>query len=454
VWDFEKQEVIPIMAESIEQPDQVTYVWKLRPGVRFQNVDPVNGRALTAEDAQYSFERLKAIPTMNEKSLVSLYTDNMTATDAATFTLKTKQPYSFALIKSGTATYGIVPKEAVDKWGDLARHAAGSGPFIFVEHTRGEGVKFRRNPDYFRTGRPYVDEEEWLVATDAAMQWEMLRTGRLDSPLFLSADKFKREELSKSGNIVLTKGYDTAQLFWMRVDRPPLNDERVREALECAIDRDDLLNKTYFSEGVWNGPVPGSLSYWALPQDELRQTLKYDPEKSKQLLSAAGYGGGLEFKPPIRSDDDASKIMTVLADDFQQVGIRVTIQMMDVVRWLTALYAGDYEITTSRTMPILEPEIFLRYYHSKGTTGADNSTKINDPEMDALVEGLSSIFGTEQQKEYVLKAQREILKKHGPMICLCTGEAWRARNKRIKYAMSPDAGPLFWMGTEYWIDEA
>jgi hypothetical protein len=56
--------------------------------------------------------------------------------------------------------------------------------------------------------------------------------------------------------------------------------------------------------------------------------------------------------------------------------------------------------------------------------------------------------------KYVLKAQREILTKHGPMICLCTGEAWRARNQRIKYSMSPDVGPLFWMGAEYWIDEA
>jgi ABC-type transport system substrate-binding protein len=96
------------------------------------------------------------------------------------------------------------------------------------------------------------------------------------------------------------------------VDRPPFSDDRVREALDIAINRDDYIAKLYFGEARYNGPVPWPLEYWALPQEELRSTLAYDPAKAKQLLSAAGYGDGLELKTPVPSVTDISQTATII----------------------------------------------------------------------------------------------------------------------------------------------
>ena len=91
-------------------------------------------------------------------------------------------------------------------------------------------------------------------------------------------DKFKRDEVKNDPSIVVVESPSLYTInCYVRVDRPPFSDDRVREALDIAIDRDDYIAKLYFGEGKYNGPVPWPLEYWALPQDELRSTLAYRP---------------------------------------------------------------------------------------------------------------------------------------------------------------------------------
>jgi peptide/nickel transport system substrate-binding protein len=124
--ELEDQSIYPQMASAVEHPDEVTYIWKLRQGIKFHDVEPVNGREVTADDVLYSMTRRRDDPTIyNDKQLLRDFTASMEATDPLTFRLVTTRPYSPVLDEIGNPSYAIIPQEAIEKWGDLSQHPIG-----------------------------------------------------------------------------------------------------------------------------------------------------------------------------------------------------------------------------------------------------------------------------------------------------------------------------------------
>ncbi len=452
--NFATQEFVPLVAEKLEQPDPLTYIWTLRRGVRFHNIDPTFGREVTAEDVVYSFDRLKAGPTQSDRKLLTLRAEGYEAVDSGTFRLRTKIPFSPTVDQTANCAYSILPKEAVDKWGgELANNASGCGAWILHSVVRDERVVLRKNPDYFLSGRPFPDEEEWQVMPDAGTLWQYFKTGNLDFP-FISLDKFKRQEIEGDPHFQIVEATNVySPLCYVRVDRPPLNDPRVREALDIAIDRDDFLYRAFLGEGNFNGPIPWPLEYWALPQEEIRATLKYDPEKAKQLLAAAGYADGLEINCPVPSYSDAPEWATIVADHYRKVGVDVKIQAVEIGVYLAQyLLAGQYDISIIQGQPNMEPDIILRSYYSKGATADKNPGGTNDPEVDALIEGLWGIFDQEERRKAVMDVQRTLLAKHSPMFPLCSPQGFAGFSSRMRGAWQTGNGGLGFLGTSYWVD--
>jgi peptide/nickel transport system substrate-binding protein len=228
----------------------------------------------------------------------------------------------------------------------------------------------------------------------------------------------------------------------------------VREALDIAIDRDDYIDKMHFGDGNYNGPIPWALEYWALPQDELRSTLAYDPTRAKQLLDAAGYGDGLELDTPVAAFGDSPKVATVLADHFAKVGVKVNIRARELGTFLAQeLYGHNFDMAIFLNLPYMEPDIILRSYYSKGQQADVNPGLSNDPEVDRLIESLWSIFDLEEKRQAVLDCQRVILKKHGPMYPLCSPVGYAGFSSRMR-GLQEGTGLIAWMGVSYWIDES
>ena len=444
----------PLVAESLEYPDHMTYVWTLRRGVKFHDIDPTFGRAVTAEDVVYSFDRLKAGPTLNDRKLVTLHTDKYEAIDDRTFSLRTNKLYSPTVDHTGSFAYSIVPHEAVDKWDGLATQASGCGAWILDNYVRGERVNLRRNPDFYQQRRPFPDEEERLAITDLGTLWQTFKTGRADYA-GINLDKLKREEIEGKPEFRVAKSPQLFTInFYIRVDRPPFSDERVREALDIAIDRDDLINKMYFGEGNYNGPIPWPLEHWALPQDELRRTLAYDPVKAKQLLDSAGYGDGLDLDMPVAAFGDSPKIGMILADQYAKLGVKVSIRPKELGAFLAQeLYGHNFDMAIFLNLPYMEPDIILRSYYSKGQQADVNPGLCNDPEVDRLIESIWSIFDLEEKKQAVLDCQRVILKKHGPMYPLCSPEGYAGFSSKMR-GLEEGTGLIGWMGVSYWVEES
>ena len=172
----------PDLAERWEEPDDTTVVFHLRRGVRWQNKPPVNGRELTAEDVKFTFDRFLS-EKGNPLRFVLDPVDRVEAVDRYTVRFKLKEPFVWLVhMLANPAGTWIIPREAVEKFGDLKKPEAaiGTGPFTLERYDPNVKATFRRNPTYYQAGLPMVDGVDWLVMEDDAVGLAAYRTGQLD----------------------------------------------------------------------------------------------------------------------------------------------------------------------------------------------------------------------------------------------------------------------------------
>ena len=199
----------------------------------------------------------------------------------------------------------IVAPEVVQQYGDLKKveTAIGTGPFILERYEPNVKSVFKRNPDYYREGQPYVDGVEWLVVPDESTGLAMYRTGQIDCGPGTSwaVRQQDLDSLKKTSPQLMYLDFQSqsGHVITMRTDMPPFNDVRVRRAISHAIDRQALI------EAVWGRgePTPAvsrGLAEWSLSIEQLGAGAKYyqyDPKEAKRLLAEAGYPKG--FKTPL-----------------------------------------------------------------------------------------------------------------------------------------------------------
>jgi peptide/nickel transport system substrate-binding protein len=440
------------MAASFERPDDLTYVWQLRPGIKFHNVDPVWGREVSAEDVVYSFSRIRDNPAViADKQLLSKFTATLEATDKYTCRLVTNQPFSPTFRTIDSSAYAIVPREAVEKWGDLQQNSVGCGAFILEDYVRGERVKMIKNPEFYMPGRPFLNSIEWVVIPDESTLLEAFRTGQHDETT-ADLDKLKVQELQKNEHIVVREepNYWT-RAFLLKVDTPPFDDPRVREAIDLAVDRQDLIDKMAFGEGKFNGPVTPSLEDWALPQEELREFYKVDLNRAKQLLVASGFGDGFDLDLPVMEAVDIAKVATVVKEHLAKIGVRCNIQPKSTGVYLAQhLLTGNFQATMYYSLPYTDPDAGLLQWFSKGQSGVSFSG-YNNPVMDDWIWKTRAEIDSEKRRALVLDAQRAMLNEHGPFINLYTPKKWEAWWDWVHKLESERMGTWRYLGIEVWM---
>ena len=172
--------VEPDLAEHWETPDDTTYIFHLRQGVRWHNKPPVNGRELVAEDVKFTFDRFLTVEGNPERLLLEAV-ERVEVVDRYTVQFRLKEPFVWLLdtLASPLCTWIVAP-EVVKQYGDLKKveTAIGTGPFMLERYEPNVKTVFRRHPEYFRPGLPYVDGVEWLVLDDESTGLAMYRTGR------------------------------------------------------------------------------------------------------------------------------------------------------------------------------------------------------------------------------------------------------------------------------------
>ena len=154
------------LAESWEQPDPLTYVFHIRKGVKWQDKAPMNGRELTAEDVEHTYQRLTGMGKFETpertNSLINLGIESIEATDKYTLVIKLKKPNLTGLVTLlSEASSWILPPEVIEQYGNMSdwKNVVGTGPFILTDYVDGASITRTKNPDYWGFDRKYPDNQ-------------------------------------------------------------------------------------------------------------------------------------------------------------------------------------------------------------------------------------------------------------------------------------------------------
>jgi peptide/nickel transport system substrate-binding protein len=396
-------------AESWEQPDDLTYIFKLRPNAKWQNVAPVNGRALTAEDVTYSYDRQRTPGFPNASVLDAIA--KAEATDKSTVKITLKQPSADFLLSLASPYSVIVAREVVDLKGDLKEGPMiGTGPFIADKiDPQGTSV-FRRNLDYFLPGQPYLDGYQFILVPDMETQKAAFRSGSIEyvppgSVQPGDVDLYKRS----IPNLIVqnVKALGSGAEIGFKMDRPPFNDLRVRQAVLKALDRDAIAQTVW--GGGWQsvGLVLPSIE-WAMPEADLKRLYQRDLDGARQLLKAAGFENGLDFNLTVAGPGVFTTAAELLVAQWKEANVRATLKVFDTATYTSQVHQkGDFEAYFGIFIPFSSLDSnLLSKYHSKGSI---NVTKINDPKLDQMIERQSTLGrNPDERKKVALDIQRQI----------------------------------------------
>jgi peptide/nickel transport system substrate-binding protein len=414
------------LAESWSQPNETTYVFKLRRGVRWHPKPPVNGRELTAEDVRYSLERFMTVKG-NSNAYMLRSVERVEATDRYTVKVTLKEPFAWFLdMLASPMAVAIVAHEVVEKFGDLKKPEAviGTGPWMLENYRPNGGFALVRHPHYFVPGLPLIDRIEAFVDEDSASRMAAFLSGKYDLGYEGQAGNISRvdwvqikDTLKQKRPNLRTVEFPTNVMshLSMRTDQKPFGDARVRQAMSLAIDRQAIIDATFEGAGQPNPPVPAALRDWTIPMTQLGEGAryyKYDPAEAKRLLAAAGYPNGFSGQLCFATYgstllvDQVQLVMKYLKD----VGIDVKLDTKEHGAYIATCFNGNFpSMTYGPQTPFLEPDNFLfaQYYPGE----PKNQSHINDPVVADLLVRQRRTFDVAKRREIIWDIQRYLARQ-------------------------------------------
>ncbi len=356
--------------------DGLTYVFQLRNDVRFHN-----GRTMTADDVVYSLERIADPETASPQASRFATVESAVATGEYEVTFTLTEP--FAPFLSNLPNLSIVPQEVVAEHGNLQQVAVGTGPFKLAEVVPDTYVLLEANPDYYREGQPGVAQVRYNIVPVASTRAAGIRTGTYH--LIPDVDPATAQTLSGVQGVELLEIQDLAYtLLGLNVAREPFDDPRVRQAINYAIDREELVEAVYFGNGVPGGPLSPGLQAWATDTSEFA-CYATDRDMARSLLAEAGYPDGfsagiLTFGTIQTVVDSAQVLQAQLAE----VGIDVEVNVAEFGTFVQDWTNSNFDMFVSLNGGSADPDGYL--HRTFVTDGSTNVFNYSDPEVDALLD--------------------------------------------------------------------
>jgi len=415
----------PDLAEAWTHPNETTYVFKLRRGVRWHNKPPANGREFVADDVVYTINRFLTTKGHANAHMLKAV-EKVDAVDKYTvkFTLSAPSAWFLDTLASPMVV-AIVNKEAAEKFGDLkkAESLIGTGPWMLDSYRPNQGMTLVRNPNYFLPGLPYIDRVDAFVDEDNASRIASFLAGKYDLGWEFPGQinrtdwvQIKDTLKQKRPNLEVAEfPANVMAHIAMRTDQKPFNDVRVRHAISHAIDRQGIIDAVAEGVGVFNAAVPNALKDWTVPVKELGEGARYftyDPAEAKRLLTAAGYPNGFTANVCFTTYGSTILVdaMQIVLKNLKDVGITAALDQKEYGAFITTCFYGNFpSMAYGPQTPFLEPDSFLygQYYPDEPR----NQSHVNDPVLADMLVRQRRTFDVAKRKALVAEIQRYLAKQ-------------------------------------------
>jgi peptide/nickel transport system substrate-binding protein len=413
------------LAESWSQPNETTYIFKLRKGVRWHAKPPLNGRELTAEDVRYTVERfLTTKGHGNAQMLASV--SKCEAVDKYTVKFTLKEPFAWFLdTLANPMAVAIVAKECVDQFGDLKKWESciGTGPWMLESYKPNAGYTLVRNPNYFIPGAPYIERIEAAVDEDNASRMAAFMAGKYDIGWEFPGTINRTDWVQIKDNLKQKRpNLRTAEFpsnvmshISMRTDQKPFNDVRVRQAISLAIDRQGILDAVAEGIGVFNPAVPAGLKDWSIPMNQLGEGAKYfkrDLAEAKRLMAAAGHPNGFPASVCFTTYGSTALVdaMQLVLKQLKDIGIDAKLDQKEYGAYASSCLVGKLDsMAFGPQTPFLDPDNFLygQYYPDE----PKNQSHINDPVLTDMLVRQRRTFDMMKRREVIFEIQKHLAKQ-------------------------------------------
>lgn len=433
----ESNPVAPALATEWSGDDTgLVWTFKLREGVKFHDGTPFNADAVVKNYARH----LDTKRGLAASGRLRLVIEKVEAVDDKTvrFTLKKRYPAFLALL---TTPSNWIVSPTADDTGTLGAKAVGTGPYKFKEYKSGEYVLEEKNPDYWGGVPKGADEIKWTWTSEPSVMNMAIQTGDADvvSPL----PPAFAAQLSASDDVKVISS-DGAAVFWVALNTKlkPLDDMRVRQALNYATDRDGLVRAIMQGYAIpANSPLPPVMSGY----DKSLQPYTLDLDKAKALLAEAGHPDG--FSMSVAVQEPEARIAELLQAMWAKVGVKLDVRRMESGVWTKAAFAdlagkeadGTGSVIASWSTSVNGADLQLRpLYHSASSApvGA-NLGFFNDPKLDKLLDDASNIQDEGERNKLYVEAQKEINEQAPHVLLYTTKDVYAVRNNVEGVGMIP-----------------
>jgi ABC-type transport system substrate-binding protein len=361
-------------------PDLATkYTWIDNKTCQFdlvQNAKFHNGRALTADDVKKTFDFAKDPKNGSRLSSDLAPVDSVEVKSPYTAIFHLKTPFAWLFDK--LAYMPIKPVEQYDA-GTAKTKPLGAGPFMFKEWRQGQDITWVKNPSYYNTGLPYLDQLTFKIILD----YNSARSAFLakQGDLWLSVQPADVPVLNQNATLkVQTRPRTGSHQLWINWKTKPFDNPKVRQAVYWAVNRTEILNSVFNGLGeVGYVPVPSSSPFYS-------KDFEYQPDiaKAKQLLTDAGFANGIDSTiicTQIATQAGAAEFVT---QQLKQVGIRLTIEKMETTPFVARVQSQrDFALAIF----VEGGPDFSRYLDGNlRPNGTTNSTGYDNPAVTALLD--------------------------------------------------------------------
>ncbi len=382
---------LPSLAKSWEvSDDALTYTFKLQDGVKWHD-----GTPFTADDVVFTGDAFLVEAHPRWRLIHNTYVESITAPDPSTVVFKLKKPFSAFISAFELSSFPIVPKhiyEGTDYRTNPANQTPiGTGPFKFEEWKRGSYIHLVKNPDYWKEGRPYLDDLYFRIIPDAASRAVAFEQGTIDVLRGGDVEGFEVQRLAELPNVESTTAgweeYSPLVFMPMNLRKAPFDNKLVRQAIMSALDRDFIAQTIMFGQAKpATGPIASTTKYYT---DDV-PAYPFDMDKAKELIAQSGVD--IAATPvsimPIPYGSQWERLAEYVRQQLDQLGFDTTIKAVDPGGWSQAMSDFDFDITFNFTYQYGDPALGVaRHYLSdnviKGTPFGNNENYVN-PKIDEL----------------------------------------------------------------------